>query len=180
MNPALMYGGLSLAGGGLNALFGKDDEFQMNPEAKRIYDILLGKYKTGDFGMSPMERENLLKSFKTKLGEESQTQTGRSLESLGRRNLLSPGQAAGVTTDIQSTYGKAFGKGVTDIDIANEEMKRQEEAQTLRLLSMLPGQSVYKQGGGIEGMGDFAENMTLFNLLGKNKKPTLMDLFYGG
>lgn len=170
-HPALVYGGIAGGSALLNALFGGDDEFKMSPETRQIYNMLLGKYKTGDFGISPTERSNLLKRFRGGLQEESQRRTGSSLASLGRRGLLSSGQAAGITTDIGSSFGKAFGKGVTDIDIAGERIKSQEEQAILQMLTQLSGQSTFQPGQGIPGLEGMSSDLALLYMLSGKKPP---------
>lgn len=170
-NPLLVHGGITAGSALLNALFGDEDEFKMSPETREIYNMLLGKYKTGDFGISRSERGNLLKRFRTGLQEESQARTGASLKSLGRRGFLSPGQAAGVTTDIESSFGKAFGKGVTDIDIASERIKSQEEQDILQMLAGLSGQSTFQPGQDIPGLEGASGNLALLNILRGQKPP---------
>ncbi len=169
-NPALVYGGIAGGSALLNAFFGGEDEFKMSPETRQVYDMLLGKFKTGDFGISGSERGNLLKRFKTGLKEESQARTGASLESLGRRGFLGPGQAAGVTADIGSGFGKAFGEGVIDVDIASERIASQEEQAILQMLARLSGQSTFKPGQGVPGLEGMSSDLALLYML-SGKKP---------
>lgn len=170
-DPALVYGGIAGGSALLNAFFGGKDEFKMSPETRQVYDILLGKFKTGDFGISGSEHGNLLKRFRTGLQEESQRRTGSSLTSLSRRGLLSSGQAAGVTADIGSAFGKAYGQGVTDIDIAGERIKSQEEQAILQMLTGLSGQSTFQKGQGVPGLGGMSSDLALLYMLSGKKPP---------
>ena len=170
---------LAIAGGSglLNALFGSDDEFKMSPEQRRLLDMLMGEYQRGEFGPSRGEQSQLQERLRGGLREASQARTGSALSSLGRRGLLSSGQAAGITSNIQSGFGKAFGKGVTDIQLGSADIARQEKGQLRSLLAGLSG-GQYVPGGDVPGLGGLGQNAMLAYLLGGqgDRKTSLQDV----
>jgi hypothetical protein len=157
---------LAIAGGSglLNALFGEDDRFDMSPEQRRMLNMLLREYQGGEFGPSFAEQSQLQKRLKEGLQEQAQTRTGSSLASMARRGTLSPGQASGLTTDIQSGFGEAYGKGVTDIQLGSAEIARREKGQVRGLLGGL-SQGQYIPGRDVPGLGGAGQNALLYYLL---------------
>ena len=78
---------LAIAGGSglLNALLGEEDRFDMSPEQRRMFNMLLREYEQGEFGPSPTQQAGMLSQFKGELQEESQAKTGQAFSSLARR-----------------------------------------------------------------------------------------------
>ena len=170
---------LAIAGGSglLNALFGSEDEFKMSPEQRQLLSMLMGEYQRGEFGPSRGEQSQLQERLRGGLREASESRTGSALASLGRRGLLSSGQAAGITSNIQSGFGKAFGKGVTDIQLGSADIARQEKGQLRNLLASLSG-GQYVPGGDVPGLGGLGQNAMLAYLLGGqgDRKTSLQDV----
>jgi hypothetical protein len=129
--------GAQLGATALDYILGGDPE-TMTPEQRQLYEYVWKELQKSDaaLGFSRPEKAGMQKNLQTKLQEESQIHTTRSLKSLQRRRMLSPGQTAGITTGIGSAYGKAYGQGITDIDLASMQAGRQRKGQ---LLSMIPG-----------------------------------------
>lgn len=158
--------GIAAGSGLLNALFGEGDKFDMSPEQRRLLNMLMGEYQRGEFGPSLGEQSQLQQRLKGTLREQAQERTGSSLASLGRRGALSPGQVSGLTTDIQSGFGRAFGKGVTDIQLGSADIARQEKGQLRSLLAGLSG-GQYIPGGDVPGLGGLGQNAMLAYLLSR-------------
>ncbi len=169
----------------LNALFGEGDKFDMSPEQRRLLNMLMGEYQRDEFGPSRGEQSQLQERLRGSLKEQSQARTGSSLASLGRRGLLSSGQAAGITSNIQSGFGKAFGKGVTDIQLGSADIARQEKGQVRGLLGGL-SQGQFIPGGDVPGIGGLGQNAMLAYLMRDQGQGTdkisLQDLvrYFGG
>lgn len=170
---------LLVAGGSglFNALFGEGDKFDMSPEQRQLLNMLMGEYQRGEFGPSRAEQSQLQERLKGQLQEQAQARTGSSLASLGRRGVLSSGQASGITTDIQSGFGKAFGRGVTDIQLGSAEIARREKGQLRGLLGGL-SQGQFIPGGDVPGLGGLGQNAMLAYLLGGqgDRKTSLQDV----
>ena len=151
-------------------LLGADAE-SMSPEQRRALEFVFDELKKGDMGFSTAEKAGLRKNLKTGLEETSKENIGRGTQSLARRNLVSSGQITGLTTNILSGAGKAFGQGITDIDIASEQFGRQREAQ---LLSLLPGLSrgipegEQSIGGDLSG---FIQNLAFNSASRRRRRP---------
>lgn len=186
--PAWVAPAAIAAGSGLlNALLGEEDRFDMSPEQRQIFNMLLREYQGGQFGPSFAEQSQLQERLKGGLQEQAQARTGSSLASLGRRGALSPGQVSGLTTDIQSGFGKAFGRGVTDIQLGSAEIARREKGQVRGLLGGL-SRGQYIPGGDVPGLGGLGQNAMLAYLMrgqGQGQgtdKISLQDLvrYFGG
>jgi hypothetical protein len=121
--------GISAAGGLAGMLFGDKGEYSMSPEQRKIYEKLLAEYESGDYGYSQADLGAMKERLRGSLLEESGRATSRNMASLGRRRMASPGQMAGMATNISSAYGKAYGEGMTDIDIAGAESKLRGKSQ---------------------------------------------------
>jgi len=164
--PLALSAGASLA----DALFGQDDQFKMSPEQRALYQKLMGEYSSGSFGYSAAEKMGMQKKLKTGLTEESQARTGASLASLGRRGVLDAGSAAGITTGIQSDYGKAYGEGLTDIELSSAEEGRRRKSELENAL-MGASQGQFVEGGSMAGdIGNMAGNWMYYELMKEDKK----------
>lgn len=163
---------LGIAGGAglLNALLSKGDKFAMSPEQRQMLNMLMGEYKRGEFGPSRGEQSQLQERLRGGLREASEARTGSALSSLGRRGLLSSGQAAGITSNIQSGFGKAFGKGITDIQLGSADIARQEKGQLRGLLGGL-SRGQFVPGGDVPGLGGLSQNLMLYYLLQDGQSP---------
>ena len=129
--------GLSAGAGLADYLFGKD-EGSMTPEERRIYDYVMGELAKSDtaLGYSPQEKMGMQKNLKTGLQEYGQEQLASGTASMARRGAYSPGNVAAMTTSMMANQGKAYGQGLTDIDLASMQAGRQRKGQ---LMGMLPG-----------------------------------------
>lgn len=156
--------GIAAGSGLLNALFGEGDKFAMSPEQRRLFNMFSGEFQRGEFGPSLGEQSQLQQRLKGQLQEQAQARTGSSLASLARRGVLDPGQASGITTDIQSGFGKAFGRGVTDIQLGSADIARQEKGQLRSLLANL-SRGQFIPGGDVPGLGGLSQNLMLYYLL---------------
>lgn len=163
---------LAIAGGSglLNALFGEGDKFDMSPEQRQLLNMLMGEYQRGEFGPSRAEQSQLQERLRGGLREASEARTGSALASLGRRGMLSSGQAAGITSNIQSGFGKAFGRGITDIQLGSADIARQEKGQLRGLFGGL-SQGQFIPGGDVPGLGGLGQNAMLAYLLRDQKGP---------
>ena len=158
-------------------LFGGDDEYKMSPEQRKFYEMLMGEYRGGKFGYSAIEKEGMRSQMKESLTGESQKAIGSNMASLARRGLMSPGQAAGMTTEIGSAYGKAYGQGVENIELASTREGRRRKAELERAL-MGASQGDYVQGEDFsQGLGDMAGNWMQYFLM-KDKKPKYSGGYY--
>ena len=166
MDPVTLSLLASGGGGLLNALFGSDDEFKMSPEQRRLLQQIMGDLGSGNYGPSATEQMGILKRIKEGLQEESQERTGSSMASLSRRGVLSPGTAAGMTTGIQSAYGREYGKATRDVPIWAADVKRQEKGRLQSLLAQL-SQGQFVPGRDVGGIGDLAGNVGLLSYLKK-------------
>jgi len=162
-------------GAGFDALFGKNPD-TMTPEERRLYDYIWSELQkpTSALGFSQAEKEGMQKNLKTSLADYSQKQIGQGTASLARRNLLSPGQASGITTDIMANAGKAYGQGVTDIDLASMQAGRQWKGQLLGSVPTGHMQPEPDIGGGIS---DYLSNLAYY-YASKNKKPKYEGGYY--
>lgn len=164
------------------AFLGGEDKYKMSPEQRRIYEMLLREYESGDYGYSQADLGEMKSSLKSNLLEESQAATGRNIASLGRRGVSGAGQLAGMTASTSADYGRAYGKGITDINVAGAESKlRGKAALRSALLGSSQGDYVPADDSIFGDIGQAGGNWMLYDLLKKqNKKPTLKDIFYGG
>jgi hypothetical protein len=126
--------GLTLAGGVAGLLADDDGKRSMSPEQRRIYEMLLKEYESGDYGYSQADLKAMKERLRGSLLEESQATTGRNIASLQRRGAGGPGQMEGMATRIGSAANIAYGKGMTDIDIAGAESKLRGKSQLRRAL----------------------------------------------
>ena len=165
----LLSGGSALAG----KFLGGDDEYKMSPRQKLIYDRLLKELESGDLGFSAQEKADMAEQLKTGLRTESQAATKSVSSSLQRRGMLSGGQLPGISTRIQASAGKAFGQGLTDIELASAREKRRRKSELESALMGFPEQFVPGYDPS-DDLGEISGNlMELF--LNKRKKPGIND-----
>lgn len=151
----LISGGSAAVG----SIFGDDDEFQMSPERRRIFNVLSGELGRGEFGFSADEKAKMINQLRGELKEGAERQTRRSTESLKRRDLLSPGQAGGAAVEIESAFGKQLGEGVTDINLASAREARRRKGELERTL-LGASQAQFQPADDIFGdIGGLSENI---------------------
>lgn len=92
-----------------------------------ILDYLGGQLQQGQFGFSRSEMEEMLERIKRQLGVASQARFRQTQSSLLRRNLLSPGQAVGLSSDISASFAKGLGPAATDIQLESANVGRQRQ-----------------------------------------------------
>ena len=178
---------LAIAGGSglLNALLGEEDRFDMSPEQRRMFNMLLREYEQGEFGPSPTQQAGMLSQFKGELQEESQAKTGQAFSSLARRGQVAPGILGGTATGIQSAYGKAYGRGAERIKLGSADIASEEKGRVGGLLAGL-SQGQFIPGGDVPGLGGLGQNAMLAYLMrdqGQGQdKVSLQDLvrYFGG
>lgn len=96
-----------------------------------ILGNLRSQFETGQFGFSGSEQSLMLEKIRRQLREGSEAQIESTQTSLQRRNLLSPGQAAGISTRIASSFGKQLGGAATDIQLESAKQDRDIRYQTI-------------------------------------------------
>lgn len=155
---------------GLEALFGKDPE-TMTPEERRLYNYVWQELQKSDaaLGFSPLEKAGMRKNLKTELGDYSQQQIGSATQSAVRRGVYGPGQAAGLATSIMANAGKAYGQGITDIDLASMQAGRQRKGQLLGAATGLTGQLPQEPDLG-GSMADYIANLSYYYANRGNKR----------
>jgi hypothetical protein len=164
---------ISLIAGGVGTLadwaLGSNPD-TMTPEERRLYDYVWAELQKPDsaLGYSQAEKQGLRTNLKTGISDYSQKQIGSAGSSLARRGLYSPGQVAGMTTNIMANAGKAYGQGINDINLASLQAGRQRKAQLLGTASGLTGrlQPEPDIGGGIS---DYLSQLAYFYAM-KGKK----------
>lgn len=164
-DPLLTALAISGSSGLLNALLGEDDKFDMSPEQRQMFNMLLREYKQGEFGPSQRQQAGLLSQFRGELQEESQAKTGQAFSSLARRGQVGPGTFGGVATGIQSAFGKAYGRGAERIKLGSADIASREKGQVRGLLGGL-SQGQYIPGGDVPGLGGLGQNVMLASLYG--------------
>ena len=162
--------GISTIAGLADALFGQEAE-SMTPEQRQALEFVWAELKKTDTGLgfSTTEKQGLVSNLRTNALDFAEQQTGRALASNARRGPVSPGQTAGITTDILSGAGKAFTQGVSNINLASAEAGRQRRGQ---LTSILPGltQGRTEQGGGFgQDLVSFIQNLA-FNSASRRRQ----------
>jgi hypothetical protein len=152
-------------------LFGADPE-TMTPEQRRALEYVWQELGKSDMalGFSPQEKMGMQKKLKTGLRDYGQERIKSGGASLARRGVYGPGEAAALTTSTIADTGRAYGEGLTDIDLASTQAGRQRKSQ---LMGMLPGLSAGylpqepDLGGGIS---DFISNLAYY-YASKGQKP---------
>lgn len=160
-----------LAGGGLSlvdSLIGGGDDFKMSPEQKRMYEMLLKEYKSGEFGYSPAEKRRMQFGLESRLKNYAADANSSLAASASRRGQAWNPQSA---VEITGKAGQAYSQGLTEIDTASEREGRRRKAELENaLLGVSGGTYVPDEDMDIGGMaGD------LFTLLNKKKKPGVAD-----
>jgi len=161
-DPLITSSLISAGGSLLGGLFGGGDEFKISPERKRFLEFIreeLGK----NLGFSTTEKMGLAGKLNRALRERSEKATGSTIASLERRGVGSPGQLAGIASDIQSGAGEAFGRGVTDINLASEEAARKRREFLIGQLGGASDSQFVPAGNAIfDDIGGFAQDFTQF------------------
>ena len=163
----------SLGGGLLEGIFGSNAE-SMTPEQRRVLKFVESELRKSDtaLGYSPKEKMDLQGQLKTGIREYGEKQTKQGTASIARRGAGSASNIAALTTGVKASGGEAYGKGLTDINLASISAGRQRRSQ---LTGMLPGlsQGRLDPGSGNLGIADFATNLARYYAMrDKKKKPT--------
>lgn len=155
----------------LEALLGEGDRWEMSPEQRKLYEALMKEYQTGSFGYSTAEKMNMAKELRGGLDEQTQRAIGSTQGSLSRRGMLSPGQMGGMATDITASAGKAYGEGLTDIELASVSEGRRRKAELeSALMGTSQGQFIPADDSIFDDIGGMAGDWMYYELMKDRKK----------
>ena len=126
-------------------------------EAEKFYDRLKKEYETAT-GFSPEQKTALRRSGKTRLKRELGERAKSASASAGRREERLGPQ---FYTELEGTYGKAYGDYLPQIDLASEDYKQQKKARILEMLSGASG----KMPSNTLDLSDLSRNLTMLQLL---------------
>lgn len=161
----LISGGTAAA----NAIFGGNGQ---TDEQRKYYEWLWNEVQKPDsaFGFSAQEKAEMARVLREKISEYDQRAIGSGTTSLARRGMSSPGQVAGMTTEINAQGGKNYAAGIGNIDLASAQAGRERKAQ---LTSMLPyASNMPREGGDFLGtLGQFGQNLSYYMNRPKDETP---------